>query len=42
MASDTTVCIPLIVDLADRQVVWADIALTSRGAINNVRRKGTT
>ncbi len=40
VASDTTVCIPLIVDLADRQVVWADIALKSRSPINNVRRNG--
>lgn len=24
--------------MADRQAVWADIALTSRGPINNVRR----
>ncbi|HEY1188812.1 MAG TPA: hypothetical protein VGE74_14250 [Gemmata sp.] len=40
VASDTTVCIPLIIDLAERQVIWADIALKSRGAINNVRRNG--
>lgn len=38
VASDTTVCIPVVVDLAERQVVWADVALTSRGMINNVRR----
>jgi hypothetical protein len=35
IAGDTTVNIPLIVDLEQRQVIWADIALKSRGAINN-------
>jgi len=37
-AGDTTVNIPLILDLKERQVIWADIALKSRGAINNSRR----
>jgi hypothetical protein len=40
VASDTTVCIPLIIDLVERQVVWADIALKSSGPINNVRQNG--
>jgi hypothetical protein len=38
IAGDTTVNIPLIIDLAERQVVWSDIALKSRTAINNSRR----
>lgn len=37
LAGDTTVNIPLIIDLQERQVVWADIALKSRGPINNSR-----
>ena len=36
VASDTTVCIPVVIDLEDRQVVWADIALEEPGWINNV------
>jgi hypothetical protein len=36
LASDTTVSIPVIIDLEDRQVVWADVALRSTGWINNV------
>lgn len=38
IAGDTTVNIPLILDLEERQVIWADIALKGRGAINNSRR----
>jgi hypothetical protein len=40
IAGDTTVNIPLIIDLQEKQVVWADIALTSRGPINNARKNG--
>src|SRR5262249_28822408 len=38
IAGDTTVNVPLILDLNERQVIWADIALKSRGAINNSLR----
>ena len=31
LASDTTVSIPVIIDLEERQVVWADVALRSAG-----------
>jgi hypothetical protein len=37
IAGDTTVNIPLIIDLQERQVVWADIALKNGNAINNSR-----
>jgi hypothetical protein len=37
IAGDTTVNIPLVIDLKERQVIWSDIALKSRGAINNSR-----
>ena len=40
IAGDTTVNIPLFIDLQERQVVWADIALKSRGPINNSRKNG--
>ena len=36
LASDTTVSIPVIIDLEERRVVWADVALRSPGWINNV------
>jgi hypothetical protein len=38
IAGNTTVNIPLIIDVEERQVIWSDIALASRGAINNSRR----
>jgi hypothetical protein len=37
LASDTTVSVPVVIDLEDRQVVWADVALKSSGWVNNVR-----
>jgi hypothetical protein len=37
VAGDTTVNIPLVIDLQERQVIWSDIALKSQGAINNSR-----
>lgn len=40
IAGDTTVNIPLFIDLQQRQVIWADIALKSRSAINNSRKNG--
>ena len=36
LASDTTVSIPVIIDLEERRVVWADVALKSSGWVNNV------
>jgi hypothetical protein len=38
IAGDSTVNIPLVIDLKERQVIWSDIALKSRGAINNSRQ----
>ncbi len=38
IAGDTTVNIPLLIDLVERKVIWSDIALKSRGAINNSLR----
>ena len=32
--------IPLFLDLQENQVVWSDIALKSRGPINNSRQAG--
>lgn len=40
IAGDTTVNVPLFIDLQEQQVVWADIALKSRGPINNSRKNG--
>lgn len=36
LASGTTVSIPVIMDLEERRVVWADVALRSPGWINNI------
>src|SRR5262249_2853100 len=38
LASDTTVCVPVILDLVARQAVWADIAIRNRNWINNSLR----
>ena len=40
IAGDTTVNIPLFLDLQENQVVWSDIALKSSGPINNSRQAG--
>jgi hypothetical protein len=40
IAGDTTVNIPLFIDLQERQIVWSDIALKSHGPINNSRNNG--
>ncbi|WP_143392965.1 TerD family protein [Fimbriiglobus ruber] len=40
IAGDTTVNIPLFFDLQENQVVWSDIALKSRGPINNSGQAG--
>jgi hypothetical protein len=37
LASDTTVSIPVIMELEERRVVWADVALRSSGWVNNVQ-----
>ena len=39
IAGDTTVNVPLIIDLKERQVVWADIALKSRNADQQLPRR---
>jgi hypothetical protein len=36
LASDTTACLPVVLDLEERRAVWADVALTSLGWVNNV------
>jgi hypothetical protein len=36
LASDTTVSLPVILDLEERRAIWADVALRSSGWINNV------
>jgi hypothetical protein len=40
LSSDTTVSLPVIIDLAESQVIWADVALRSSGWINNVQTNG--
>ena len=40
LASDTTVSLPVIIDLEKSQVIWADVALRSSGWINNVQTNG--
>lgn len=41
VAGNTTVNIPLIVDLETRQIIWADFSLTSRMAYNNIESNNT-
>ena len=36
VASDTKICLPLIIDLQEKQVIWTDIALKKNPAWNNV------
>ncbi len=36
LAGDTTVSVPVVIDLEERRVVWADVALRSAGWINNI------
>jgi hypothetical protein len=38
LASDTRICIPLIADLFERQVIWTDIALKKSPLWNNVHQ----
>src|SRR5262249_8751816 len=40
LASDTTVSLPVIIDLEQFQVIWADVALRSSRWINNVQANG--
>jgi hypothetical protein len=37
VAANTRICIPMIIDLAERQVIWSDIALKNGPRWNNVR-----
>jgi hypothetical protein len=37
LASNTQSVIPVVLDLVNRQAIWADLGLTSRGRINNSR-----
>ncbi|RZI85323.1 MAG: hypothetical protein EOP38_05330 [Rubrivivax sp.] len=41
IASDTRICLPLILDLAEREVLWADIAMKEQPRWNNVRNNLT-
>lgn len=36
ISSDTKICIPVIIDLVERKVVWTDLALTKHPSLNNV------
>ncbi|RDJ35223.1 MAG: hypothetical protein DWQ19_10435 [Crenarchaeota archaeon] len=38
VTANTKVCIPVVLDLVERQVIWSDLALTSRARVNNVHR----
>lgn len=37
IASDTQICLPFVMDLQERRVLWADLGLTSTPRWNNVR-----
>ncbi|MBR8655294.1 TerD family protein, partial [Achromobacter sp. Marseille-Q0513] len=37
IASDTQICLPFVMDLHERRVIWADLGLTSTPRWNNVR-----
>lgn len=37
IAANTRICIPAILDLVDRQIIWADIALREYPSFNNVQ-----
>jgi hypothetical protein len=37
IASDTRICLPFVMDLQERRVIWADLGLTSSPRWNNVR-----
>ncbi len=36
VASDTKICLPLVIDLVEKQVIWTDIALKKYPTWNNV------
>ena len=40
LTANTTVCVPVIIDLKKREMVWSDISLKSLSAINNHRSSG--
>ncbi|WP_458128382.1 hypothetical protein [Pseudomonas sp. Z2-11] len=37
IASDTGICLPFVMDLQERRVIWADLGLTSSPRWNNVQ-----
>ncbi|WP_445181056.1 TerD family protein [Pseudomonas sp. McL0111] len=37
IASDTSICLPFVMDLQERRVIWADLGLTSAPRWNNVQ-----
>lgn len=42
LSSDTTICMPMILDLETNQVIWADIGITGRGrgsSVDNSHKK---
>ncbi|MDZ7813732.1 MAG: TerD family protein, partial [Ideonella sp.] len=41
IASDTRICLPLVLDLVDREVLWADIAMKDQPRWNNVHNNLT-
>jgi len=42
ITSNTKVCIPLMIDLEERAVIWTDLALTHAPALNNVAGTSAT
>ena len=36
IASDTVICLPFVMDLQERRMIWADLGLTSSPRWNNV------
>ena len=36
ITANTKVCIPMIIDLDERQIIWTDLALTNSPSVNNV------
>ncbi|WP_420231542.1 TerD family protein [Pseudomonas sp. ABY48] len=41
IASDTRICLPFVMDLQERRVIWADLGLTSSPRWNNVQNNLT-
>ncbi len=38
ISSDTTICIPVIADVFNHEIIWCDIALENMGILNNVKQ----